>query len=266
MPFCNPANADEAAVTSRPPRSGYTLPGTCSCSVAFEPALTVPEVATASRRRVIVTGSEPATASLVSGVSASPSTPFMLSFSDPIFVALSVKRTSVGLSVRPGTVMVVGPSTVTGESAGSVSVTFASPVLPVSLCTTAPASNVSPRLTKRGREGRSENGLRTCMLLEPPPNRSAPLEATAMMRYDVRDCGSFMGTVALPSLSSFTVADHAAKIRKSVRMPSPVDSSPPPPPGSGDEDASPPLSSSEDGSATTRIRLSAVSTISGRSG
>lgn len=136
-----------------------------------------------------------------------------------------------GLSVTDGSVTDVGPLTVSGLDGSGVAVTVTGPVVPVRLNTTTPASNLSPTFTKRGTDGCSMKGLRTSTAPAVEPKRSAPAVATARIWYDVSDCGSFTGTVALPLSPTSTDADHTASVRKSGADAMAVSESPPPPPG-----------------------------------
>ena len=72
---------------------------------------------------------------------------------------------------------------------------------PVSLCTTAAASKVSPTLRKRGREGRTSTGRRTTIRDSPAPKDRASSAATAITRNSVRLSGSLKRTSALPLAS-----------------------------------------------------------------
>ena len=227
-------------------------------------AFTCPDVAKVSKRWVSNTGIDAAAASFVPGAEPSPNVARNVSAASPSLVARNANRTSVGDDPSDGSVMLLGPSMLSGLSAGRSRVTVAGPEVPERFWTTAPASNRSPIDTKRGSAGRTWKGVEIRSSESSEPNRSAPLVATAITRYAVRDWGSFSGTVASPSSPTFTEADQAARIRKSVRTPLPLSSSPPPPPGSGENaGAASPLSASANSSRPTRtrrIRLSLVLT------
>ncbi len=97
-------------------------------------------------------------------------------------------------------------------------------------CTTTGSSNVSPKLRKRGADGRTISGRRAVMVDSRAPNELVPAAATAITRQRVSESGSFSSTLALPLASVFTRGDQCASALRSLRMAIGGGASPPPPP------------------------------------